>query len=93
MAVDRSLKMAVKPVAYHHDIVNRCSWHKLPDKEWWIVSYKGKVFAEMWVGKSGSFGLLYTKTKDGTATGKIVQDKSLRNVELMIVGALFNGRT
>lgn len=102
MPIDTKLKMAVNPVGYHNSILDRCAWNKIPPeeiggKDWWLITYKGYVFAEMWVGKSGVIGLLYTvrtnpdKTK--TDSAKIIHDKDMRVVEMALVGALFNGRT
>jgi hypothetical protein len=92
--------MAVKPVAYHHNYGDRLKWTKLPGKDWWLVAFKdsGKVFAEMWKGKSGLwFGLIYTagKREDGTVfeSAKRFADASGRWVYLTICGAVTNRKT
>lgn len=97
MPVDRTLNMAVKSVEYHTDTLNRCGWHKLEGKDWWLVTYKGLVFAEMWQGKTAVYALIYTVITEANgnkrSTGLIIRDKSMRTVEMAIAGKLFNNRS
>lgn len=94
------MKMAVKPVAYHHDYSARLRWEKDPERDWWQVAYKstGQVFAEMWKAPSGLwYGMLYTSGKkpDGTLieSARVFRDPSGRWIELTICGVAINRRT
>lgn len=88
------IDMAVKEVAYHHTYSSRLGWTKLPDKDWWIVTYRGIQIGEMWKGKSGWFGLLYTiRVDDKTPTARWLSDKNGRVVELWLCGAILNRKT
>ncbi len=88
------IKMVEKILAYHHDYSTRLGWAKVPDQDWWIVSYQGRQIAEMWKGKSGWFGLIYTIRVDTREpTAKWLMDKSGRAIEMWICGAILNRKT
>lgn len=98
------IRLVVPTVKYFYNIKDRFRWEKIPGLDWWLVSFEGFVFAEVFrlnLAPGNTLtrwhGLLYTvlRYNDGSevATGKWFTDASLDDVRMTVCGCYINRRS